>query len=269
MIDFIFYTDCDISGFMTYDNVRFIRLSLAEYCDLVSKRLNIEYTISNPYKLTDLKPFLGSIHREEIREYEFWSFGDIDLCYGNLSMVINDSNLSKYDLLTTHCYHIAGHLTILKNNDYYNNLCFKINRWKDKIVEDKHYGLDENEWSKLVYPNLFIGRLLWKYLVKKLKITDFFSFLNKYNSIFNRKQLFWEYYTSPAPKPGQKWYYNLNNGIITDSKNQKLPYLHFLFFKKTPWLKTDNFWSEGFYQINNSIEKCSAIEISLDGIKII
>lgn len=267
MIDFIFYTDCPTSQFRSYDNIHFIKTTFTDYCSLVGQRLNIDYKISNPYKLTDLKPFLGAVHREELRGYEFWSFGDIDLCYGDLSMVINDKNLSKYDLLTTHCYHIAGHLTVIKNNDFYRNLCFKIDNWAKKLTDDKHYALDENEWSKIVYPSLYIGRLLWKFLIRKLKITDFYTYLNKYNFIFNKKQLFCEYFTSPAPQLGEKWIYNLNAGVVTDNYNRNLPYIHFLFFKKTPWLKTDIFWNKDFYQLNDKIEKYTAIEISLDGIK--
>lgn len=35
--------------------------------------------------------------------------GDLDLVYGNLGMVINDKNMARYDVITTHNYHIAGH----------------------------------------------------------------------------------------------------------------------------------------------------------------
>lgn len=267
MIDFFFYTDCDTETLPMYENIIFKRMSFAEYCGLVSKRLGIHYNIAKAYKLTDLKPFIGVIHQEELENYEFWSFGDLDLCYGDLSMVAGNENLSRYDLITTHCYHIAGHLTIIRNNDYYRNLCFRIENWREKIVSDTHYALDEGEWSRLVYPTLSAGRFLWKHLFSKLRLTDFFSYLNKFNSIFNKKQLFREYYTSPAPKPGEKWAYDLKSGNVVDSMNRKLPYIHFLFFKKTPWLESEYFWRENFYQLDNEIDHYSAIEVSLEGIR--
>lgn len=267
MINFIFYTDCPIDKFPTYDNVHFIKTTFEDYCHLVGKRLGIEYNISNPYKLTDLKPFLGAIHREELKEYNFWSFGDIDLCYGDLSIIINESNLSKYDVLTTHNYHIAGHFTLIRNNDYYRNLCFQISDWQSKLVDDEHKALDEGEWSKQVYPGLYWGRLFWKRIFRYLHFTNFFTFMNVYNNMVNKKQLFREYYTSPAPKRSALWIYDIENGKIYDKLRNELPYLHFLFFKKTPWLETTKYWQSGYYEIKNSIEKYSKITISLDGIK--
>lgn len=267
MIDFIFYTDCDTSTLPEYENVSYKKISFKDYCALVGMRLNIKYNIKSPYKLTDLKPFLGAVHMAELEGYDFWSFGDLDLCYGDLSKVVNEASLSKYELITTHCYHIAGHMTIMANNEYYRNLCFKIDNWERRLIEDRHYAFDENEWSMLVYPRLYIGRFLWKYLVRRLKVTDFFSFLDKYNRMFNPNQLFREFYTSPAPQPDEKWIYDTQTGRVVDPKGRELPYIHFLFFKKTPWFDTDCYWGKDFYQLEKNVERYPAIEISLNGIK--
>ncbi|MDE5561689.1 MAG: hypothetical protein K2J00_07840 [Bacteroidaceae bacterium] len=266
MIDFIFYTDCDITGLPIYANIRFESMTLNDYCKLVGERLNINYKIENAYKLTDLKPFLGYIHKLELAQYKFWSFGDLDLCYGDLSMLLNERNLKRYDLLTTHCYHIAGHFTVLRNNDYYRELCFKIGSWETRLTDNKHYGFDENEWSALVYPGLYWGRLIWKFVIRRSRVTDFILFMNLYNGIFNRKHLFHEYYTSLAPKPQQQWRYDVDNAKIFDYNGRELPYLHFLFFKKTPWLETEDYWREGYYKLDQPISDYAEIRISLNGI---
>lgn len=266
MIDFIIYTDCLTEGLSQYSNVKIVRTSVSEYEHLVSRRLGIEYRLTSPYKLTDLKPFLGAIHSRELERYDFWSFGDIDLCYGDLSIVLNDNNLRKYDLITTHCYHIAGHLTVVRNNDYYKNLCFKISDWQTKITESKHYALDESEWSYLVYPHIKYIRFAWSHVFNRLKLFSFFAFMNKTNRLINKRQFFYEYYTSPAPKENEEWVYNINSGKIYNPEGLELPYIHFLFFKKTQWHESEVFWRDDFYKLHNDFANADEIVVSLNGI---
>lgn len=167
MIDFIFYTDCPLPKHQ-YVNTIFRQCSFDDYKRLVSGRLGIDYRIASAYKLTDLKPFLGVVHEKELKDYDFWGFGDIDLVYGDLSMVVNEKTLTKYDLLTTHSYHIAGHFTLCRNNDYYRNLCFKLKDWQRGLVEDLHHGYDEAEWSDLVFPNLRWIKALYNKVIRRL-----------------------------------------------------------------------------------------------------
>lgn len=93
-IDFIFYTDCEIPQ-RTYTNTIFHNISSNDYCDFVSKRLQIDFHPSHSYKLCDLKPFYGIIHEKDLDKYDWWGFGDIDLVYGDLSILINSRNLKK------------------------------------------------------------------------------------------------------------------------------------------------------------------------------
>lgn len=263
MVVFIFYTDCPLPVHK-YDNTIFIRMSLQEYCKLVSNRLCINYNIKNPYKLTDLKPFLGKIHEPEISEFDFWGFSDIDLVYGDLSIIINNHNLKKYDLITTHSYHIAGHFTICRNNDYYKHLCFRIKNWQTRLVDTKHFSLDEGEWSNLVYPNIKNVRRIYKYIFKPVGI-NFFRYMEFANRLFSLKQFFSEFYTSPMPNQDEIWVYDTLSGTVSSSKGE-LPYLHFLFFKKTPWLNSKTYWQGEYYKLNTDIEKYSKITIDSNGI---
>lgn len=266
MIDFIIYTDCPADGLCLYPNVKIVRSTVGEYERLVSSRLGMDYRLVSPYKLTDLKPFLGAIHSAELEQYDFWSFGDIDLCYGDLSIVLNDANLRKYDLITTHCYHIAGHLTVVRNNDYYRNLCFKISDWQTKITDSKHYALDEGEWSQLVYPNIRYLRFAWSHFFKSLKLFSFFTFLNITNKLINRRQLFYEYNTSPAPKENEEWVYDVNRGRVFNPEGKELPYIHFLFFKKTQWHESEFYWKEDFYKLRNDFANTDKVIVSSKGI---
>lgn len=264
IIDFIFYTDCEIPEIHA-DNLIFNKYTYEEYSELISNRLNINYNNSNPYKLTDLKPFLGYIHDQELKEYDFWGFGDIDLVYGDLSKLINDEMLDRYDLITTHNYHIAGHFCLCRNNEYYKNACFKINNWKSKVLANNHYGLDEGEWSGLVCKYLRLIRILHRYILSNLNV-DLLKALDFFNPIFHKKMHLKEYFTSLQPKEGQIWTVNPEEAKVTDFLGRELPYLHFLFFKKTKWLDTDLYWRSDFYKISLPIYKYKYIIIDYKGI---
>lgn len=69
-IDFIFYTDCPLPK-QQYPNTIFHQCSYQRYSQIVSNRLCIDYHCQKPYKLTDLKPFIGVIHEPELRNYDF------------------------------------------------------------------------------------------------------------------------------------------------------------------------------------------------------
>ncbi len=266
MVDFIIYTDCILQErWAQYKNVHFVSLSFSEYCQIVGERLGISYAISNPYKLTDLKPFLGKVHEQELAEYDFWGFGDLDLVYEDLTPLVNERMLARYKLLTTHNYHIAGHFTLCRNDAHYRNLCFNVRDWKTRLGDDTHYGFDEAEWSRLVYPKQGLVRRLYDFL-KPLGI-GFNAYMERANRLLSPQQHFSEYGTTPTPERDQVWLYCPQTGRLTSPLGRELPYLHFLFFKKTPWHKTESYWREGYYRLNASIEEYGQVCISLDGVQ--
>lgn len=250
MLDVLFFTDCEIPK-VTYPNTIFHKITFKEYCKHVSKILNINFVPQDTYKLCDLKVFYGIIHEKDLKNYSFWAFGDIDLIYGDMNVIINEKNLNKYNIITTHSYHIAGHFTVIRKKSKYTTLCKQLTDWETLLTDQKHYALDEGIWSNLVYPELKNIRRLYTYFIKKLNIS-FFCYLRIINPIFcNRfsKRSFAEYYTTPNPQEGQTWTYDLKKGDIVDEKHGSVPYLHFLFFKKTPWKPSNIFWKDSYYQL--------------------
>jgi len=259
MVDFIFYTDCPIPKHQ-YSNLIFHQCTYKDYCSLISEKLNINFHCEKPYKLTDLKPFIGIIHEFELKKYDFWGMGDLDLVYGNLGMVINDANLNKYDVITTHNYHIAGHSCFCRNNEYYRNLCFKIKDWERKITNEKALSIDECEWSNLVCPFMITIRRIHRYLCKPFGI-HLFKVLDAFHPIMHKKIYLHEFWTSPQPHSNERWFYYPHNNKLINPNKKELPYLHFLFFKKTQWLETDSYWKEGFYKLEENINKYKCIQI--------
>lgn len=58
-----------------------------------------------------------------------------------------------------------------------------------------------------------------------------------------------EFYTSPLPKDGEHWILDIDSNKIINPSGREIPYLHFIFFKKTPFLETPNYWKSGFYHL--------------------
>src|SRR5690606_1471186 len=106
--NWLIYTDCPIPK-RCPPNVRITPVTYEDYCQLVSDTLRIDFRPENPYKLCDLKPALGLIHREELASFDFWAFGDIDVIYGDIRGYFTAARLSCKDLYATHERRISGH----------------------------------------------------------------------------------------------------------------------------------------------------------------
>lgn len=251
-IDFLFFTDCTPPE-RIYANTKFHKISFEEYCLQISSTLGIKFFPNHAYKLCDVKPFYGYIHKKELISYDYWGFGDIDLIYGDLSILLNNRDLKRYDLITTHADRVAGHFTVIRKDSPYTEACFQIKDWKKKLESNQIFIVDEQDLTNLVHP--FMRWLLKLYgVIRRYTEIDLYSFLKYPNIITNlfTSHKLKEYYTTPRPKPNQVWKYDLSTNKIMDPFHRDLPYLHFLFFKKTSyWEENKNYWKDDFWQIGN------------------
>lgn len=248
-VDFIFYTDCVIDFYIP-QNVIFHHISFEDFCTKVSSILGIKFEPQSPYKICDLRPFFCEIFKEDLNEYDFWGYGDIDLIYGDLTSLINKT--LKYDLVTSHADRVAGHFTLVRKSSRYSKMCYEINRWRDRLVEEYVYGFDEHDFTALVYP---FTRYIWsayRRIGKYLGIVyyNFFRIPNVFFNAFSPHYL-QEYYTSILPKDGEIWSYDLITGKMYNPEGVELPYLHFLFFKKTQFYEAKTFWRAGFWKVGD------------------
>ena len=253
IVDYYFYTDCK-PPCHNYKNTFFINTSFKDYCGRVSEVLGITFTPDSPYKLCDLKPFLGLIHPEISSKYEFWGFADIDLLYGNLKIVVNDLNLKKYDVITTHTNRVAGHFTIVRSNSKLTNSCLNIPNWEELLCNKNHMSIDEDEWVFVLYPAVRQLRRIYHYIFRPLHIPMKYCYEGLLNKLFNNRfsrRCFHEYGTTPIPEAGQVWTYNPISGDLINPKGVQIPYLHFLFFKKTPYKIREIFWRDDFYKLES------------------
>lgn len=242
-IDFLLYTDCAESSIDS--NVRIVNIDYHEYCDMVSKKFNISFYPKDKYKLVDLKPFLGVLHEDELTSYDFWGFGDLDLVYGNLRILLDEDKLNKYELFTTHSDRCAGHFTVIKVKSKYTKYCL---HFVEKLADENIFGLDECDFTWMCRPML---KYFWfLHRIFRISIPILFSIPSFLERHFTKKYIK-ELYTSPLPLNNQIWKYDIKSGRLTDPYSRELPYLHFLFFKKTKYWSTDYYWKKDFWQIDD------------------
>lgn len=165
-VDFFFYTDCGTPDSVA-PNMHFHDISFVDYCAKASSAIGVSFSPLTYRKLRDLRPFYGVIHYEEIKDYDFWGFGDVDLVFGNIRKFYNDDILERFDILSAHVDRISGHFAVIRNNDHYRNLCFSMWNWRNELQREGNSVLDESEFSYQIHPSIRPFRILyakmWKY----------------------------------------------------------------------------------------------------------
>lgn len=200
MVDFFYFTDCGVPR-KIYPNTHFIETDFPSYCKRVSDALGINFNPEHgAYKLCGCRPFYGIIHEKDLKGYEWWGFADLDLIYGDLSDMLNEKNLSRYDFISAHSERVAGHLTVMRNTEKYNRACLKIPGWKEKLEMKEFHGLDEEpEYGQIINPRKrYIGSAYWhlfKYFFKQNRYR-YFDFAERLTQPLHPKVLFKERYTT-------------------------------------------------------------------------
>lgn len=225
-IDWLIYTDCELPE-NSPSNVKFHPISFVDYKVLISKKLGIHFNPDSAYKLCDMKPTYGYLHEEEIRDYDFWGFSDIDLIYGDLRSYFTEERLAKKDLFSTHVNRVSGHLCIVRNTKKMREAFMKIKNWHRRMSDNEHHALDEGAFSKIFIKRKNFPKPLFKLV----------SLLNPWR----RNSEFVEAYSTP--NAGVAWIdgsYNFpatwfwNKGRLTNDLTEEriYPYFHFFGWKK-------------------------------------
>ena len=181
-INWIIYTDCKDS----YDypaNIEVVYCTFLDVVKRVQSHFDFKIELNNPYKLCDFKPSYGEVFKEDIQEFDFWGYCDIDLVFGNIRKFINKSILSNYERVQAH-----GHFSLFKNNEKINAI------YRSSIAEDlpykriftnsKHFGFDEHGKNHLY--DIFVLSQSTIYLNNTL-FADIDSFLRHFVSTYTRK----------------------------------------------------------------------------------
>lgn len=175
---------------------------------------DFEIKLKSPYKLCEYKPFYNLIFEEEVKDYDFWGFCDIDLIFGNIRKFLTDDILEKYDKIYT-----RGHMTLFKNNKKINN-----------IIMDHQISRDYYNYKEALTTNYIchfdegagITKIFKKHRIEQYEKVDYGDV---YMKDYNFKLLF-----IPELK-GKSGFFEWDNGklefVTDDGKRKELIYAHF------------------------------------------
>ena len=213
-IDWVLVTDCDPPE-NSAPNLRYVRTGFADYKARISDTLGIRFDPADPYKLCDIRPALGEVHRDLIRGYAFFGFGDLDLVYGDIRETYDEETLDRYDAFSTHPERCSGHLFLMRNDAAMIGAFRSVPGWRRRMEAEAYKGFDEAGFY-----SLFRGRR------------------SKLLGLFGRDRpvgLFREAYTSPVPGAPMRWYWR--GGRLTNEfyPHRGFPYLHFMHWRSSRW----------------------------------
>lgn len=215
------------------DNMHFYPIDFSAYKRLVSERLGINFDPENAYKLCDIKPALGLIHEDVLKGYDYWGFCDIDVVFGNIRAFMTDELLGVIDFFSAHERRVAGHFSLMKNEEKYNESFFSAKNWRSVFEDREHRAFDEKHYSDVYkgfknFPSLLAKACSWVVLP------------------MSRRALFREEFSTPGLRYNwtdgsrnfpTEWYWE--EGQLTNNQSEKeFLYFHFLKWKKN-WVGLD------------------------------
>ena len=181
-VNWIIYTDCEDS----YDypaNIEVVYCTFLDVAKRIQSHFDFKIELNNPYKLCDFKPTYGEVFQDDVKNFDFWGYCDIDLVFGDIRKFIHKSILSNYDRVLAH-----GHFSLFKNNKMVNAI------YRSSIAEDlpykriftnsKHFGFDEHGKNYLY--DIFDKNKITTYLNNTL-FADLDSFTRHFVSTYTRK----------------------------------------------------------------------------------
>ena len=208
-IDWVLFTDA-ADPENSAPNLRCVRTSFADYKALVRERLGIRFDPADPYKLCDIRPALGEVHRDLLGGYDFFGFGDIDLVYGDIRATYDDDTLAACDALSTHPERCSGHFFLMRNREDLITGYGRVSGWRRKLETPAYTHFDESGFY-----GFFRGKAA--------------------QGEERPRALFREAYTTPVATQEMRWYWR--DGRLTNEfyPHRDFLYLHFMSWRSSRW----------------------------------
>lgn len=158
--DLLLVTDLQIEELCLPDNVRVLKMNIAELATRMQSVLGENIVLESPLRLCDFKPMYGRIFEEFIKDYPYWAFGDCDLVYGRaFDSYLEDKFQLGFDALSLHPIWPTGSFFAMRNCDKMNHFYERVNGWRDICaLPDKMY-VNFDEIGGNFYQALREGRM--------------------------------------------------------------------------------------------------------------
>lgn len=216
-VNWLIYTDDKTS----YDYPENVKVKYCEYADILDrfkKHFDFDILIDRPWRLSLFKPAYGEIFQEDIEEYDFWGYCDVDLMWGNIRKFYTDDVLNQYERVG-----YLGHSTLYKNtsenNSRYRTIVPECTNYIDVFSGKSNYSFDENGMDQIFQ---YLNIPYYKEVV--------FAHLTKYESSFFLTRL------PEEDRPNNKYQiFTWQNGTLTrhfinkdgEIGEMEFVYLHF------------------------------------------
>ncbi|HJH77888.1 MAG TPA: hypothetical protein OIM43_12960 [Prevotellaceae bacterium] len=216
-INWIIYTD-DHTKYDYPQNIKVIYTTYDKIKNKIQSFYDFDISFERPWRLALMKSAYGEIFQDDIKDYDFWGYCDVDLMWGNIRKFYTEELLNRYNRIG-----FQGHSTLMRNTDENNKIYRtivpnKIN-YIDVFSGKSNMSFDENGMdtifrylSKEYYHQINFANLL-KYN------TGFYLYaMPKEDAINNKYQIFtWKNGTL------LRHYLDENDKIV----NQEFCYIHF------------------------------------------
>lgn len=239
-INWLIPTDCEIPEEYP-DNVKFVSYSFEEINDKFNQRLGFDVAL-NYRKFCDLKPTYGHVFEDELNDYDFWGFCDMDIIWGNIRKYMTDDVLENYDIISSRKKAISGHFNLFKNTSENKFIYKQVVSHQELLSTADLTRFDENLLTDTIDNNGY--KVLWD------------SILCNFEKRGDSHQ---EYHIN-------KWLWE--NGAVYDVQQKgirkEVMYLHFINWKRT--LKgSEDIDSDGnaFYISYHQIHKTPIVELKV------
>jgi hypothetical protein len=229
-VNWILRTDCEIPQDAP-SNVRFIHTSYASYIEKISSSLDIKFKPAHSYKICDARPMCGDIFYDDIKDYDYFGFGDLDVIYGDIRKFYTDEVLS-FDVISTHAGMISGHLSLFKNTERLRKAYLEIHDWKEHLENPESTRFDEDVFSSLFFrdrtPN--VRSLPGGARPLDLEVYD----KEQYSTVFHPMR--WHDGLENHP---DVWFWK--DGAVTNHRNsgRDYLYLHLMNFQSMRWTNAE------------------------------
>lgn len=254
-VDWLFHTDCPIPA-KHPENVFFVDMSFGEYCRMVSDKLGISFHPKNAYKICDVRPAYGVLYADEIKGYDYYGYGDIDVIYGNIRKFYTDEVLT-HDVVSASDRFVSGHLALFKNEPWIREAFRAYPGWKKIMGDNEHHGfLDERSLTAIfkkpeVVPQWLVS--LWP--ASAAYGRKLFEFFHPHRALCWQNGYFVEQYSSPfcdmkwidgATRHPGVWYWH--DGRLTNEYDGDREFLYFHFMNyRSPRYMAKAFGQRAFW----------------------
>ena len=247
-VNWLIYTDCGKVENCP-PNVEIKQMTFSHYCQLVSDRLAVDFRPLNPYKLCDIRPAYGLIHQDDLADYNFWGYGDIDLVYGNIRQFLTNDRLARKDIFSNHSTRTSGHLCLVRNVTDLRLAFQKIPDWQQKFTTQQHLAVDEKDFSRLFLRHKNSPKFIKTIAAMRDPWLKRAEFIEAYSTPNARIAWIDGSYNFP-----QKWIWR--NGELTNDIDGNLQFMYFHFYSwKKRWAKNETIVLPKYHQQSFAISE--------------